>query len=393
MLASVRRASSLRGVDFDDLDVETLRRRRGAKWTRYPDDVLPAWVADMDFAVAPPIREGLMHAVETHDLGYAPGPGELRRVFCSRLEERFGWKVPTRRVAVLTDVVQGLYLGVQLFSEPGEGVVIQTPIYPPFLRTVAETGRRMVENALVRTETRFEIDLGALADAIDPQTRILMLCHPHNPTGRHFDRSELEALGALAVERDLTVISDEIHCDLVLDGSPHVPFATLGDEVAARTITLMSASKAFNIAGLHCAFAIFGSDEQRAHFDSIVPRTRGAVNSLGILASLCAYKYGQSWLDDLVGYLRGNRDWLAGFLAARAPEIRFSPPEATYLAWLDCRALKLDVSPQQFFLERARVALNPGAEFGAPGEGFVRLNFATSRAILEEIAERIVKVL
>lgn len=380
-------------MDFDDLDIASLRRKRGVKWTRYPDDVLPAWVADMDFAVAPPVREGLLHALEIEDLGYAPGPGELRRVFCARLQQRFGWEVAPGRVATLTDVVQGLFLGVELFSEPGDGVVVQTPIYPPFLRVAPEAGRRRIENPLVLRDDRYAMDLDGLADAIDPRTRVLLLCHPHNPTGRHFSREELEPLAELAVERDLTVISDEIHCDLVLDGSPHVPFATLGPEVSRRTLTLMSASKAFNLAGLHCAFAVFGSDDQRKRFDSIPQHARGSVSSFGILASLCAFKYGQPWLDALVPYLRGNRDWLASALAERAPAIRFRPPEATYLAWLDCRALGLPEPPFDFFLERARVALGPGPDYGAPGEGFVRLNFATSRAILEQIVERMVAAL
>lgn len=387
-------------VNFDDIDIDSLRRKRGVKWNRDADDILPAWVADMDFPVAEPISEALIQAIETQDLGYAPAPGyhPLRRVFRNRLAERFGWEVPLRRIALLTDVVQGLYIGLSLYSEPGQRAVVQTPIYPPFMGAVANTGRRFLFNPLVHDGQRFVMDLDGLAKAIDAQTRIILLCNPHNPTGRSFERAELEALAELALAHDLTVISDEIHADLVYDGRPHIPFGSLSPEIAERTVTLMSASKTFNIAGLHCALAIFGSEVLLERFETIPIAARGAVSSLGLTASLCAFKFGQPWLDAVVSYLQSNRDWLADFLKARIPDIHFTPPEATYLAWLDCRALNLAVPPHEHFFDNARVALSPGADFGAADEpshveGFARLNFATSRDILEQIVERMAKSL
>jgi len=383
---------------FDDLDIDALRRRRGIKWTRYPADVLPAWVADMDFDVAEPISEALVQAIEIQDLGYDPARrhDELRGVFRDRVAERFGWELPLDRIALLTDVVQGLFLGVSTFSRPNARVVVQTPIYRPFKAAVTGTGRRIRFNPLAHDGARYAMDLDALTH--DPQTEMLMLCNPHNPSGRCFERSELEALAETVVARDWMVLSDEIHADLVYDARPHIPFASLSPEVAERTITLMSASKAFNIAGLRCAFAIFGSDAQLAQFESIPAPSRGSVGSLAVTASLCALKYGTPWLRALLPYLQANRDWLAAALRARIPEIGFSPPEATYLAWLDCRALGLGVPPEQHFLERARVALSAGREFGHPSEAsgsehFVRLNFATSRQLLEQIVERMAKSL
>ena len=381
-------------MEFDDLDIDALRRRQGAKWSLCPDNVIPAWVADMDFPVAAPIREALARAVGESDLGYSVYPTQhpLPGVFCERVAERFDWQITPDRVAVITDVVQGLYLGAQLFAESGQGVVIQTPIYPRFLDAVANTGRRFVFNPLVRPRDGYELDLDVLRAAIDPETRVLLLCHPHNPTGRAFTRGELTSLAEVALANDLTVISDEIHADLVFDERRHIPFASLSPEIEARTVTLMSASKAFNIAGLHCALAVFGSATLRKRFESVPLPLRGAVSSLGLAASLAAFRDGQPWLDAVVSYLQANRDVLTAFLAERMPAIGYAAPEATYLAWLDCRALELDESPHRFFRQQARVVLSPGPEFGEVGEGFVRLNFATSRAILREILERMARV-
>jgi cystathionine beta-lyase len=206
-----------------------------------------------------------------------------------------------------------------------------------------------------------------------------------------FERHELEGLAALAIERDLVVISDEIHCDLVYSGRTHVPFATLGPEVEARTITLTSASKTWNIAGLRCAVAAFGSDALKRRFLTVPRHLRGGIGTLGLLATEVAWRHGEPWAARALAYLDGNRRFIADFLRERLPAVRYAPPEATYLAWLDCRALELPGSPQRFFLERAGVALSDGAVFGTAGEGFVRLNFATSRAIVAEILERMAK--
>jgi cystathionine beta-lyase len=377
-------------LDLDALDVEVLRGNPGEKWSLYPEDVLPAWVADMDFPVAEPIRRVLRRAVDRSYFGYPvnPRPQDLPTLFAQRAGERYGWELSPARVEIITDVVQGVYVALQQFAERDAGVVLQTPIYPPFFAAVRDTGRRAVECALVAGGRHYEIDFDALRSAIDAGTRILLLSHPHNPTGRVFSRAELEALAELAIERDLFVVSDEIHADLVFSGREHIPLATLGPKVAERTLTLMSASKAFNIAGLRCAVAVFGSDAQKRRFNQVPRHTRGGLNGVALAACDAAWRHAQPWLDRVLPYLEANRDFVAEFATRRLSGTRGFPPEATYLAWLDCRGLGLEPSPQQFFLKHARVALSDGRSFGATGEGFVRLNFATSRAILSDICER-----
>ena len=377
-------------MHLDQLHESKLRLRRGQKWSLYAAEVLPAWVADMDFEVAEPIRAALAERLANNDLGYplAPARTDLPALFAARVASRFNWQIEPADVLVLSDVVQGLYVGLATLSAPGDGVLIQTPIYPPFLHAAAETGRRAVLCPLVAGSTRYEIDFDALAAAVDAGTRVLMLCNPHNPSGRAFGRDELSQLAALACRHDLTVISDEIHAELMLNSERHIPIASLSAEIAARTVTLMSASKAFNIAGLCMAFAHFGSRTLRERFEKLPAHTRGGTNTLAIAAVQAAWQAGQPWLDEVIAYLRANRDHVAAHCRAHWPAVRHFPPEATYLAWLDMRALGLPGNPQAFLLEQARVALSDGRAFGAAGEGFVRLNFATSRAILDAVLAR-----
>ncbi len=377
-------------MHLDQLNETRLRLRRGQKWSLYAAEVLPAWVADMDFEVAEPIRAVLAERLANNDLGYplAPARTDLPALFAARVAARFNWRIDPADVVILSDVVQGLYVGLDTLSAPGDGVLIQTPIYPPFLHAAAETGRRAVLCPLVAGTTRYEIDFEALAASVDAGTRVLMLCNPHNPSGRAFGRDELTRLAALACRHNLTVISDEIHAELMLNGERHIPIASLSPEIAARTVTLMSASKAFNIAGLCMAFAHFGSRDLRERFQKLPPHTRGGTNTLAIAAVQAAWQAGQPWLDDVIAYLRANRDHVAAHCRAHWPAVRHFSPEATYLAWLDMRAVGLPGNPQEFFLKQARVALSDGRAFGADGEGFVRLNFATSRAILDAVLAR-----
>jgi len=378
-----------------DISLEQLRRRQGVKWTTFGPDVLPAWVADMDFPLAEPIRRELARALELEDIGYPqnPTPAHLPAVFAERAAERWKWPLDPQRIEVMTDVVQGLYVGIETCSEPGDGALVQTPVYAPILGAVAETGRRLDNSDLVRSAAGYEIDFDHVRATADDRTRLLILCNPHNPTGRAFTRAELEGLAELVVERDLTVLSDEIHMDLVYPGSTHIPFATLSPEVEARTITLTSATKAFSIAGLRTAVAIFGSAELQQRFLTIPRHVRGGVGSLGLAATEAAWRYSQPWLDRVLAYLDENRALVEHFVREHMPGVEHRSPEATYLAWLDCNALDLPDGPHRFFLDRARVGMSDGRVFGAAGEGFVRLNFATSRAILTEILERMAKAL
>jgi len=374
-----------------DVSLEELRRRRGSKWTAFGEDVLPAWVADMDFPIAPPVREAILDVLERGDIGY-PGTASLKALgtaFATRMSERFGWEPDPARVMPVGDLIQAMIASVSSFCRPGEGVVIQTPIYPPFLRIVETLGRRLVDNPLAAGRERYEMDLDGLRESIDGETRLLLFCNPHNPTGRVFERRELEDLAALVLERDLVVVSDEIHADLVYPGGTHIPFASLGPEIAARTITITSATKSFNIAGLKCAVIHFGSEELKARQTAIfAARLLGVPNVLGIEATLAGWREGDAWLAALVEQLDANRKALAEFLARRLPDVVMHPPEASFLAWLDCSALSLPVRPYDFFLSEARVALNDGAEFSSRSDLFVRLNFATTPEILEQVLER-----
>ena len=369
-----------------------LRRRRGSKWTAYGPDVLPAWVADMDFPIADPIRRAILDVADRNDCGYPSVPSlrALGTAFAERMTARFGWEPHPPKTQPVGDLIQAMIASVATFCAPGEGVVIQTPIYPPFLQLVRLQNRRVVENPLLRNADRHEIDLAGLRATIDEGTRLMLFCNPHNPTGRVFERGELEAVAEIALERDLIVVSDEVHSDLVYPGHRHVPFASLGPEIAARTITLNAATKAFNIAGLKCALVHFGSAElRRRQLAAFPPRMLGIPNVFGIEATLAAWRDGDEWLDAVLAQLDANRTRVAEFLASRLPRVGFLPPEASYLAWLECAALDLPGRPQRFFLEQARVALNDGDEFGSGHADCARLNFATAPAVLEEILERI----
>ena len=383
--------TSLQTASFDDLTAEQMRSSRRLKWLRYDRDVLPAWVAEMDFPLAPTIRAAIESAIADEGFGYHPLPIDprLREAFVAWMRQRFAWDTEPDMVRALTNVVQGLDIGILLYSKPGQGVVFQTPIYGPFHIAVDGNRRRRVESPLVYGTDRYEIDWDHLRAVIDSDTRVFLLCNPHNPSGRAFTREELETLAELVLEKDLMVVSDEIHADLVYAPHRHLPFASLGPEIAARTLTVTSATKAFNIAGLPMAVAVAGGVEMKKRLRDLPPMLPGHGGHLGNEAAIAAWSSGSAWLEEVLTYLDANRAFVTDFIGDRIPGIRYHPPEATYLAWLDCRALDLPEGPFDFFLNRARVALSNGADFADPGHGHVRLNFATSRRILSEILERI----
>jgi len=372
-------------------NLSRLRARRGIKWHTHPTDVLPAWIADMDFDVAAPIRDFLIDTARAGDLGYPPAldSDPLAEIFCARMAQRYGWRPEATRVELLTDIVQGLYIALEQYSNPGQGVVIQTPIYPPFLVAADEVGRPALCNPLRFGGDGFEIDLDGLVDLLRRHdARVLMLCNPHNPSGRVLRHDELEAIAELALAHDLVVLSDEIHADLTYPGHHHIPFASLGPEVAARTVTFYSATKAFNTAGIRCAVAAFGSEELHARFARVPRRVRGGLGIFATGVTRVAWTRCAAWLAQTRKKLRVNRDHLGARLAAEFPEIGYVAPQATYLAWLDCRALGIGPDPAKFFLDTARVALMDGSRFGEPGRGWVRLNFATETEILDLMLDR-----
>lgn len=372
-----------------DLSLEDLRRRRSAKWSWFDADVLPAWVAEMDFPVAPALRAALAAAVERDDLGYAStDAARLGPAFAEFAVRRHAWDVDPAQVTPLNDVVAGLTELVRVLTEPGDGVLVNPPVYHPFFSLITDAGRRVVEAPLTASR---DLDLDAIEQAFAAGTRVLILCNPHNPTGRVLDRGELERLAAIAAAHDAWVLADEIHAPLVLPGAEHVPFTSVSAAAAERGIVLTSASKAFNTAGLKCAVAITASAEARAQVAAL-PEVAVHCGHLGVLASVAAWRESDAWLDEVIGVLDANRALLAELLAARAPAIGYEQPQAGYLAWLDCRDLGLGDDPAAAFLERGRVGLSPGPQFGHGGEGFARLNFATSPELLAEVVERIATV-
>ncbi len=376
---------------IDALEPEVLAQRPSEKWNTFDADILPAWVAEMDFPLCEPVRRVLERAIELEDLGYPLNPNAtgVREAFASRMADRFGWHVDFERVEVMADVMQGLFIGLDCLSEPGSEVVAQTPVYPPFLKAVRESGRLLVENHLVRRGARWEIDWDDLERALVGGARTLLLCHPQNPTGRVFDRGELEHMAELVLRHDVVVLADEIHADLVFDGRRHVPFASLAPEVEARTVTFNSASKSFNTPGLRCAVAHFGSPGLQKRFLGHVPRrVRGGLGMLGLEATVAAWRDGDAWLDVIVDVLDENRRYLDGLLRKRFPELDPSVPEGTYLTWVDFAPLGLDGSPAARFREQGRVALTDGRSFGTGYRDFARINFATSKSILDEVVER-----
>ena len=372
------------------LTAEALRARRGVKWHRFEEDVLPAWVADMDFRVPPAVERAIAQVTEQGDYGYAmrQGPDSVGWAFAHRMRERFDWDVDAELTVEVTDLIQGLTACLLSFSAPDEGVVVQTPIYPPFLQTISDVGRRRVENPLWDDGSRFVLDVAGLEAGLDERTRVLLVCNPHNPTGRVLSRAELEALGRVAVERDLVIVSDEIHCDLVYPGSRHVPLGSLGGEVAARTVTMNSATKGFNIPGLRCGVLHFGSADLLARFQRAIPgRLLGRPSCIGVDATVAAWREGQPWLDRVLEVLASNRALVAEWAAGR-PGVRHHPPEATFLAWLDFAGVGLPEEPHDFLLSRARVGLNRGGDFGELGTCCARLNFGTSPEILQTVLDR-----
>jgi cystathionine beta-lyase len=377
------------------LDIDTLRGRRNMKWGRFPADVLPAWIADMDLGTAPAVQDAMRTLVERQDYGYPIRDGDradlvVARAFAERMEARFGWCPDPDLAQPVADLVQAVFGAIMAYTEPGDGVVLHTPAYPPFFEAIGDTGRRLEANPLRDTGARYELDLDGLAAAAE-RSRLLLLCHPQNPTGRVFGADELTRIAAIAIEHDLVVVSDEIHADLVHDGRRFLPTALAAPEIADRTVTLTSATKSFNIPGLRTAVAHFGSAALRDRFLARLPRRLlGAVGSPGIDATVAAWRHGQPWLDDVLAKLAASRDRLTEHLERDLPEVGYHAPEATYLAWLDLAPLDLPETPQRFLLERARVGLNPGGDFGPEYDQFVRLNFATSPDILDEMVARIV---
>jgi len=373
-------------------DFDRLIDRRGThsdKWQKYGPDVLPLWIADMDFQSPEPVIRALRGRVEHGVFGYlAFEQPEFHELFADRLLKRYNWRVSPDAVVLIPGVIPGFNVAGRVLASPGDGLVLQTPVYPPILRAASSIGLTREEAPLARRpDGSYAPDLDAFVAAIRERTRFFLLCNPHNPVGRVFSRDELTRLAEVCLRRGLAIVADEIHCELTLDGQRHTPIASLAPEISERTITLMAPSKTFNLAGLKCSVAIIPNAALREKFVAGRVDLVQTVNVLGYAAAFAAYRDGQPWLDELLRYLEANRDFVVEYVRARLPGVAVAPPEATYLAWLDCRnAGPAAPDPFTFFLEKARVALSDGALFGAGG--FVRLNFGCPRSILTEALDR-----
>lgn len=373
---------------FDDISVEELRRRRSYKWREFPTDVLPAFVAEMDFRLAPAVAKSLADAVQQNDAGYALPSDELNQALAGFAKERFGWDLGDSRVVLIPDVMVGITEVLRAAVSPGSGVVINTPVYPPFFDHIVEAGCRVVEAPLASSDGGYEIDLDAIERAFAKEAQAYLLCNPHNPTGLVLSAPQLTRIAELADRYDIVVLADEIHAPLVMAGANHTPFLSLGEIASNRGLALVSASKAWNTPGLKCAQLVVPSGPMQTVVERLPEGLPFRAGHLGVIASIAAYREGVAWLDDLLEVLDRNRRLMADLVSEQLPGVRYHLPQGTYLAWLDCRALDLPEEPVDYFLKRARVAVGPGPKFGSQGRGHVRITMATSEAILREIVDR-----
>ena len=375
---------------FDVLTEQALREGRSLKWSRY-GPAIGAFVAEMDFGTAPAVTRSLRESVDNGRLGYGTpeAAADMARACSGWLARRYGWEVPSAWITPLADVVAGLQAAIERFTPPGSPVVLPTPAYMPFLKVPTALGRELIEVPMVERDGRATYDLAAIATAFERGAHLLIHVNPHNPLGRVFDLDEQLALADVVTAAGARVFADEIHAPLVYPGAVHRPYASLSADTARHTVTATSTSKAWNVPGLKTAQLILSNPEDAEHWAGVGLMYGHGASTPGLFAAAAAYDDGEEWLDDVLAYLGGNRMLLTELLAERLPQVRFTPPEGTYLAWLDCRRLGLEGSAGAFFLDRAGVALVDGPECGAPGAGHVRLNFATPRPVLTTIVDRL----
>ena len=369
------------------------------KWdglkTRYgmaPEGAVSMWVADMDIAAPPAVTEVLRQSAEHGVHGYYGDPSAYLASIKGWMAKRHGWDIETSWILTTAGIVNGVNMAIQAYCEPGDGVILQQPIYHPFAPSIKNNGCHVVGNLLSYTDGRYEMDLDALARQVDAKTKMLLLCSPHNPCGRVWTRDELQAIAEFCLARDILIVSDEIHHDLVFDG-PHTVLATISPEIAAQTVTFTSASKTFNLAGGHTGNAIISNPELRRKMQRQLERCGlGGGNRFGYLMTTAAYADSEDWLDALLVYLKGNRDYVDQAVADALPGVKSVKLDATYLSWIDFSGTGMEQAEiVRRFEKEAKVACNHGPSFGPGGEGFMRLNFACSRNMLEEGVGRIIE--
>jgi cystathionine beta-lyase len=375
-------------------DFDTIHSRLGTgstKWSRYPEDVLPMWIADMDIAAPPAVLQTLRERLDQQILGYSVAGPQVRQAIVDDLWAKYAWRVLPEELLFLPGVEPGFNMALHAFVQPGQPVVLQTPNYRPIRLAPGHWNLPRIEVPFAFENGEYLTPLPAMRQALNG-AGALLLSNPHNPIGKVFPREELLAVANACLDNGALIISDEIHAELCFDGRRHIPTASLSPAIAQRTITLMSASKAYNVAGLKTCFAVIQNAEIRERFNNARCGMVDSVSPLGLEATRAAYSQCGEWLDALLAYLQANRDYLMTAVRSRLPGVVMHAPQGTFLAWLDCSALGLE-DPQHFFLEQAKVGLSAGIEFGDDSQQFVRLNFGCPRAILEEGLQRMERAL
>ena len=382
-------------------DFETMIDRtskNSAKWTLMKritglDDLIPLWVADMDFPAPPEVVEALKERVTHHIYGYTVPTEGYYNGLINWMDKRHSWTgVEKDWILYTPGVVAGFSIAIQAYSQPGDKVVIQPPVYYPFKNQILGTGRQIVENPLKIENGNYVMDFRDLEEKIDDRTKMIILCSPHNPIGRVWKHEELEKLAAICKEKDCIIVSDEIHHDLILGNIKHTPTAILSEDAMQRTVSLVAPSKTFNLAGLTNANAIIPNKKLRGDFRAQISKGSGHSNIFGMIAQDAAYNKGEAWLEELLSYLRGNLKYLEEFLAIKLPGLKLYPLEGTYLAWIDCTSLRMnDEQLNDFMLKKAKLWLDEGVLFGTGGSMFMRINIASSRLLLKQALENLEK--
>jgi cystathionine beta-lyase len=388
-------------IDTMAYDFDTIPNRRNSdstKWNYYDDDVLPMWVADMDFVSPEPVLRALHDRIDEGIFGYldlkCTKLKQVQQIIIARLAETYNWRVEPEDILYFPGVVAGFHLACDAFVERDKKLLVQTPVYHPILNAAQTTG--VIGHKMQLTQLKdgaYEVNWEQFEDSIGEQTALFILCNPHNPIGKVFTKPELERTAEICLKKDVIICSDEIHSDLVYPDYSHIPIASLDSDIAQNTITLLAPSKTYNIPGLQFSIAIIQNPAIRQRFRHAARGLVSSVNLMGLTAAHAAYQYGEPWRKQLMNYLEENRDFLYQTVQDELPGITMHRPEGTYLAWLDCRQAGMEGSPGNFFLEKGRVAFNDGAMFGHGGEGFVRLNFGCPRQILKEGVKRIQQAL
>lgn len=379
---------------YDSISIDSLRKRTGVKWNRYANDVIPLWIAEMDFPTAPPIIEALQDCLDRGDFGYGNMDGYpgVREAVADRLAKRYGATVPSENIRSLSSTVVGLTRSINGLTAPGDEILILTPLYPPFKNEILAAGRVPVEVQLVQQNGEWNIDFDALQAAVTPATRMLMFCSPHNPVGKIFSQTELEQVADFVLRNNLWFVSDDLHADITFGEANYIPMMNISEEIAARTITVYGPTKAFNMPGLPVSFMMTHNAQLLERVQTAIKGYSGSPSPLAETAALAAYEHGDAWLADTLAYIKGNRDFVARELATHLPDIGVTVPQGTYLLWLDLNGLGLgdeETSPSVALESTAKVVVQDGAMFGLGGKGFARMNVATSRPILEEALARL----